>query len=118
MTEPVPWVQTNLREVDASDAKRLVIQLADMRANVVLMGMAALPRTIRRKRPITTPSPYLPAGRDMFGDVVREALARGIRVEGRYDFSNTPEAAYHAHPEWLFRKANSEPVVYKGLYST
>jgi hypothetical protein len=55
MTEPVPWVQTNLREVDASDAKRLVIQLADMRANIVLMGMAALPRTIRRKCPITTP---------------------------------------------------------------
>ena len=58
MTEPVRWVQTNLREVDASlDAKRLVTQLADMRANVVLMGMAALLPTIRREHPFTIQVP-------------------------------------------------------------
>ena len=39
MTEPVRWVQTNLRQTDAKlDPARLVDQLADMRANVLLMG--------------------------------------------------------------------------------
>ena len=40
MTEPIRWVQTNLRETDAAlDPVRLADQLAGMRANVVLMGM-------------------------------------------------------------------------------
>ena len=119
MTGPVRWVQTNLREVDASlDAKRLVTQLADMRANVVLMGMGGIAAYYPTRTPFHYPSPYLPAGRDMFGDIVREAHARGIRVIGRYDFSKTPKAAYDAHPKWFFRKANGEPVIYNGLYST
>ena len=54
----------------------------------------------------------------MFSDVVKEAHARGIRVVGRYDLSKTQKAAYDAHPEWFFRKADGNPVVYNGLYST
>ena len=43
MTEPSRWVQTNLRQTDASlDAKHLVGQLADMRANVLLFGMGGI----------------------------------------------------------------------------
>src|ERR1700732_57468 len=43
MTEPIRWVQTNLRQTDASlDAKHLVDQLADMRANVLLFGMGGI----------------------------------------------------------------------------
>jgi hypothetical protein len=43
MTEPIRWVQTNLRQTDAAlDAKRLVGQLADMRANVLLLGMGGI----------------------------------------------------------------------------
>ena len=35
MTEPIRWVQTNLREEDAAmDTKHLANQLAEMRANV------------------------------------------------------------------------------------
>ena len=46
-TEPIRWVQTNLREVDASmDTHRLVSQLAEMRANVVLMGMGGITRIL------------------------------------------------------------------------
>ena len=43
MKEPIRWVQTNLRQTDAGlDAARLAGQLADMRANVVLMGMGGI----------------------------------------------------------------------------
>jgi len=119
MREPIRWVQTNLRETDAAmDTRRLVDQLAAMRANVVLMGMGGIAAYYPTRTEFHYPSPYLPAGRDMFGDVLKEAHARGIRVVGRYDLSKTPKAAYDAHPEWFFRKADGSPVVYNGLYST
>ena len=61
-------------------------------------------------------SPYIPKGHDTFGEVLREAHARGIRVIGRFDLSKTHKDAYDAHPEWFFKKANGEPAVYNGLY--
>src|SRR5262245_40763365 len=80
MTEPIRWVQTNLRQTDAAlNAARLMEQLADMRANVLLMGMGGIAAYYPTKTPFHYASPDLPAGRDMFGDVLREAHARKIR---------------------------------------
>ena len=119
MTEPIRWVQTNLRQTDAGlDANRLVGQLADMRANVVLMGMGGISAYYPTHVDFHYASPDLPPGGDMFGDVLKKAHAKRIRVVGRFDFSKTPKAVYDAHPEWFFRKTDGEPVVYNGLYST
>ncbi|MBS1827682.1 MAG: hypothetical protein JST93_20375 [Acidobacteria bacterium] len=119
MTEPIRWVQTNLREVDASlDARRLAEQLAAMKANVLLQGMGGIAAYYPTQVEFHYASPNLPAGRDMFGDVVRELHARHIRVVGRYDLSKTRKEVFDAHPEWFFRQANGEPVIYNGLYST
>jgi hypothetical protein len=77
MKEPIRWVQTNLRQVDAPlDARRLAEQLAGMRANVVLMGMGGIVSYYPTSTPYHYASPDLPAGRDMFGDVVRECHAK------------------------------------------
>jgi len=119
MTEPIRWVQTNIRQTDAGqDTKRLVSQLADMRANVLLEGMGGIVAYYPTQVPFHYPSPDLPPGRDMFGDVLREAHAKKIRVVGRFDFSKTQKAVFDAHPEWFFRQTNGEPVIYNGLYST
>jgi hypothetical protein len=119
MREPIRWVQTNLRQVDATLAARhLAEQLYEMRANVVLMGMGGIVSYYPTAVQFHYPSPNLPAGRDMFGDVVRECHARKIRVVGRYDLSKTRKDVFDAHPEWFFRQANGEPVIYNGLYST
>ncbi len=119
MREPIRWVQTNLRQTDAGlDAARLVQQLAAMRANVLLMGMGGIAAYYPTMAGFHYASPQLPPGRDMFGDVLREAHAHRIRVVGRFDFSKTPKAVFDAHPEWFFRQANGEPVTYNGLYST
>lgn len=64
MKEPIRWVQTNLRQVDATlDARRLAEQLADMRANVVLMGMGGIVSYYPTSTPYHYASPDLPAGR-------------------------------------------------------
>ena len=118
MTEPIRWVQTNLRQTDAGlDAARLAQQLADMRANVVLMGMGGIAAYYPTATEFHYASPNLPPGRDMFGEVIREAHRRKIRVVGRYDLSKTPKAVFDAHPEWFFRQSNGTPVIYNGLYS-
>ena len=119
MKEPIRWVQTNLRQTDAGlDAVRLVGQLAEMHANLVLMGMGGIAAYYPTAVEFHYPSPNLPAGRDLFGDVLREAHARKIRVVGRFDFSKTAKAVFDAHPEWFFRQTGGQPVIYNGLYST
>src|SRR3979409_2453381 len=100
MKEPIRWVQTNLRQTDAGlDAKRLAEQLADMHANVLLQGMGGIAAYYPTTTEFHYASPQMPSGRDMFGDVLREAHARKIRVVGRFDFSKTQKAVYDAHPE-------------------
>lgn len=119
MTEPIRWVQTNLRQVDANlDAVRLADQLAEMRANVLLQGMGGIVAYYPTVTEFHYPSPHLPPGRDMFGEVLREAHARKIRVVGRFDFSKTRKDVFDARPEWFFRQSNGQPVIYNGLYST
>jgi len=119
MDEPIRLIQTNLRETDdALDPVRLVKQLEEFPANALLFGMGGIVAHYPTKVPFHYASPYIPAGRDTFGEVLREAHARGIRVIGRFDLSKTQKAVYDAHPEWFFRGENGQPVIYNGLYST
>ncbi len=118
MQEPIRWIQTNLRETDAAlDPQRLVDQLVDFRANVLLIGMGGIVAYYPTRVEFHYPSPHLPAGRDTFGDVLRLAHARGIRVIGRFDLSKTRKEVFDAHPDWFFRRENGSPVTYNGLYS-
>jgi len=119
MREPIRWVQTNLRETDAAlEPGRLVSQVAAFDANVLLMAMGGISAFYPTRVKFHHQSPYLPKGRDPFGEVLRLAHARGIRVVGRFDLSKTHKEAFDAHPEWFFRQAGGRPVVYNGLYQT
>jgi Hypothetical glycosyl hydrolase 6 len=117
MKEPIRWVQTNLRERDAAlDPDRLVNQLSEMRANVLLIGMGGIAAFYPTETEF--PSRYLRPGTDLFGQVLLKAHANKIRVVGRFDFSKTRKEVYDAHPKWFFRKADGSPAIYNGLYST
>lgn len=119
MREPIRWLQTNLREPDAAlDPRKLVAEVAEFHANVLHYSMGGIAAHYHPKVPLHFASPYLPPGRDVFGEVLKEAHGRNIRVVGRFDFSKTRKEVFDAHPEWFFRKASGEPVIYNGLYST
>jgi hypothetical protein len=117
--EPIRFLQTNLSETDSTvDPRTLVAAVSGFGANTFLMNMGGIVAQYPTRVPFHYPSAFLPAGRDLFGDVLREAHARRIRVIGRFDLSKTQRPVFDAHPEWFFRRANGDPVVYNGLYST
>src|SRR5215813_12993461 len=65
MNEPIRLVQTNLRETDDTlDPKRLIQQLSDFPANVLLTGMGGIAAHFPSKVPSHYVSPYVRAGHD------------------------------------------------------
>jgi hypothetical protein len=119
MTEPIRLVQTNLRETDDTlDPKKLAQQLADFPANVILFGMGGIAAHYPSKVPSHYVSPHIPPGRDTFGEMLKEAHSRKIRVIGRFDFSKVAKPIYDAHPNWFFKKADGQGAFYNGLYAT
>lgn len=118
LDEPVRFLQTNLSETDSTvDPKSLVAGVAAFPANTFLVNMGGIVAQYPTRVPFHYPSPFLPPGRDLFGEVLREARARNIRVVGRFDLSKTGKPVFDAHPEWFFRRASGEPAIYNGLYS-
>ena len=92
--EPIRFLQTNLSEKDSTvDPKALVTAVADFGANTFLMNMGGIVAQYPTRVPFHYPSAFLPPGRDLFGDVVREAHAQRIRVVGRFDLSKTQKAS-------------------------
>jgi Hypothetical glycosyl hydrolase 6 len=118
-TEAIRWLHNNLREIDgALDPKQFVNDVADFDANVLVTAMAGITASYPSTVQYEYVNPYMPKGQDTFGEVLREAHARKIRVAGRCDFSKARKDVYDAHPEWFFKRADGQPVVYNGLYQT
>lgn len=118
MTEPIRFLQTNLTERDSTvDPRALVAAVDEFGANTFMLNMGGIVAQYPTKVAFHYPSAFLPPGRDLFGDALREASARGIRVIGRFDLSKTQKPVYDAHPEWFFKRTNGEPAIYAGLYS-
>jgi putative glycosyl hydrolase-like family 6 (GHL6) protein len=118
MDEPIRLIQTNLRQTDSDlDAARLAGQLVEFQANTVLFGLGGIVAHYPTEVEFHYPSPHMPEGRDLFGEMLREAKKRNIRVIGRFDLSKTQQPVFDAHPEWFFRRADGRPVTYNGLYS-
>ena len=119
LDEPVRFLQTNLSETNSTvDPKALVAAVADFRANTFLINLGGIVAQYPTRVPYHYASAYLPPGRDLFGEVLREARARHVRVIGRFDLSKTQKPVFDAHPEWFFKRASGEPAIYNGLYST
>jgi hypothetical protein len=119
MDEPVRLVQTNLLEGDAVlDVKKHLEPIAEFPANTLLFNLGGIVAFYPTAMEYHYPSIHLPAGRDLFGEVLKEAHARGIRVVGRFDLSRTRKPVFDARPEWFFQSVQGEPAIYNGLYST
>src|SRR5687767_4807742 len=73
LTEPIRFLQTNLSENDSVvDPRTLVAAVHATGANTYLVNMGGIVAQYPTRVPFHYPSPFLPAGRDLFGDVLRE----------------------------------------------
>src|SRR5262249_60841245 len=119
MAEPVRLLQTNLREIDSTlDARELVRQVAEFPANAFLINMGGIVAQYPTRVEFHYASKYLPPGRDLFGEALKEARSRGVRVIGRFDLSKTRRGVFDARPELFFKRTNGGPCVYNGRFST
>src|SRR4029453_4204303 len=95
VNEPIRFLQTNLSETDSTvDPRALVAAVHDTGANTYLVNMGGIVAQYPTRVRSPYPRGFLPAGRDLFGDVLREAHARRIRVIGRFDLSKTQKPVY------------------------
>lgn len=121
MDEPVRLVQVNLpgHMAPSVDPIELVERIHEFPANVLMLNMGGIVANYPTALPYHVRNEHLPEGTDFFGDVLREAHERGIRVVGRFDFSRAQREVFEAHPEWFFKKADGSYVVDEnGIYAT
>jgi hypothetical protein len=57
-------------------------------------------------------------GRDLYGDIVKEARAEGLAVIARMDSNRVAQDFFEAHPEWVCRDINGEPYRLADKYVT
>lgn len=113
----IRWLQTNLREIDAAiDPITFVDEIEALHVNTALVNAGGITAYYPTDIEFAHVSEYLPEGRDLFGEILTEAHARGIRVVSRWDFSKARREVYQAHPEWFFKMADGGPAIYNGLY--
>jgi hypothetical protein len=117
MTEPIRWLQTNLRETNAAlNPTDFIADVARFNAKVLRRSAGGITALCPSKVPYHYVSPYMPNGQDTFGEVLRLAHAAKIRVVSRWDFSKTHKDVFDAHPDWFFKMADGQPAIYNGLY--
>jgi hypothetical protein len=135
---PIRLIQTNLREIDTRrDPREIVREVSAFGANTILFSVGGIVSFYPTQLRFQTPIPYLKGDtalartpiyrsasdrsdtvRDFVGEALEEAHSLGLRFIARLDLSKCHKHVYESRPEWFFRRADGQPQVYNGLYST
>ncbi|MBI3974327.1 MAG: family 10 glycosylhydrolase [Chloroflexi bacterium] len=108
---PFRAIHTNIRKIDATlDVERYVGWAVDAGANVVMCGGGGIVCFYPTALPYQRVSEFLPPGRDLLGEIVERAHARGLRVLARMDVSKHYRSLYEAHPDWFAHDRTGEPL--------
>ena len=115
--KPMRLVQTNLRQIDISrDPREIVREVKDFGGNAILFSVGGIVSFYPSELEFQTPIPGLKG--DFVGEAVQEAHEQGIRFIARLDLSKCHKHVYDSHPEWFFKRVDSKPIIYNGVYST
>lgn len=86
------------------DTDAFVQKLVDLHVNAVVLPTAGIAAFYPTEVPFHVRAPSLPEGRDLVGEIVSKAHARGIYVVGRFEWTvNQDSALIEAHPDWVQR---------------
>ncbi|KAL2785315.1 glycosyl hydrolase 6-domain-containing protein [Aspergillus keveii] len=103
--DPFSVVQTNLREIDAGmDVEAVADWVKDHGASAWLCGVGGIQTHYPTKLTFQSTNPYLAerASRDLVGDAIAAAHARGLKFLARMDFSKIAPDVAAEHPEWCY----------------
>jgi hypothetical protein len=118
LNEPYRLIQTNLREIDATDfnVDVYINSLKDIGANAVLINVGGIVANYYTDLDFHYQNPNLKF--DMIGLVINRLHKEGIRVIGRFDFSKLNEELAAKNPGWLYKSVSGEQVNYNGQVHT
>ena len=118
LDEPFRLIQTNLREIDASDFDMdvYVESLQDIGANAVLINVGGIVGNYYTDLEYHWQNTNLKF--NLIKDVVDRLHQEGIRVIGRFDFSKLNETYAAKNPDWLYKGIHGEEVNYNGQVHT
>lgn len=85
------------------DAKRLVSDCVLTQAELIVVNGGGLFALYPSDIPHHYVSPHL-GGRDLLGEITRQAHAYGLRVIARVDFSKARQPVWEARPDWFQRQ--------------
>ncbi|MBC2667449.1 family 10 glycosylhydrolase [Novosphingobium flavum] len=101
-----------------TDSDAFVQTLVDLNANAVVLPTAGIAAFYPTKVPFHTIAPSLPAGRDLIGEIVKKAHAKGIYVVARFEWTvNQDKKVIEAHPDWVQRNAAGESPLWNDTYA-
>ncbi len=118
LDEPYRLIQTNLREIDATDFDLdvYVNSLIEIGANAVLINVGGIVANYYTDLAFQYQNPNLKF--NLIKEVVDRLHAENIRVIGRFDFSKLNETLAEQKPEWLYKSVSGEQVNYNGQVHT
>lgn len=86
------------------DTDAFVQKLVDLHVNAVVLPTAGIAAFYPTEVPFHVRAPSLPEGRDLVGEIVEKAHARGIYVVGRFEWTvNQDKSLIEGHPDWVQR---------------
>ena len=126
-TTEAPWyafvrrcgaVQFNERDPLTMDISWWIDYWASLKVDALRVNAGGIMAFYPTRIPYQHRSRFL-GNRDLFGEFTQAAKAKGIRVMARLDPNLVYEDASKAHPEWIARNKNGDPLKpTNGLYTT
>lgn len=102
-------VNFNEKDVEVVDAEKWADYLASCKAQATFINVTSMVQFFPSELPDYPKNPYL-KGRDVFGECVRAAKKRGIRIMGRFSIERTHASVADKHPDWFRRTADGKFV--------
>ncbi|WP_051904219.1 alpha-amylase family protein [Neorhizobium vignae] len=113
------WGQTNLVEIDPSryDAAWWREHWKKTRVQGVIVNAGGIVAYYPSRFPLHHRAHTL-GERDLYGEIVRDARAAGLKVIARMDSNRVAEDFYRAHPDWICVDATGKPYRQADKYVT
>ena len=99
------------------DTDAFVQKLADLEVNAVIVPTGGIGAFYPTEIPFHVRAPSLPPGRDLIGEIVEKAHARGIYVVARFEWTvNQDKSIIEAHPDWVQRDSQGNSPLWNDTH--